>query len=214
MLIRHQMVEKKDVRFCDETFNLEQALQFLNETGYRCVPILDAAHTKFVGNIYKVDILEYKENHSLNEPITALAKDQQTVIDEDDSFMKAFFTLKRYPYLPVEKENGQFVGLLTHAAVLELLEEAWGLNRGSYTLTVGSYGTQGTLKKISSIISKYSDIQGVISLDSSSFHVSLIRRILFTLPKDTTEETLDKIKKELDANGFRVIGVECHNGEC
>ncbi|USK50760.1 cyclic di-AMP binding protein CbpA [Bacillus sp. CMF12] len=214
MLIRHQMVEKKDVRFCDETFNLEQALQFLNETGYRCVPILDAAHTKFVGNIYKVDILEYKENHSLNEPITALAKDQQTVIDEDDSFMKAFFTLKRYPYLPVEKENGQFVGLLTHAAVLELLEEAWGLNRGSYTLTVGSYGTQGTLKKISSIISKYSDIQGVISLDSSSFHVSLIRRILFTLPKDTTEETLDKIKKELDTNGFRVIGVECHNGEC
>ncbi|MCM3706563.1 MULTISPECIES: cyclic di-AMP binding protein CbpA [Cytobacillus] len=214
MLIRHQMVDKKDVCFCDETFNLEKALQFLNKTGYRCVPILDAAHTKFIGNIYKVDILEYKENHSLDEPITALAKDQHTTIDEDDSFMKAFFTLKRYPYLPVENDHGQFVGLLTHAAVLELLEEAWGLNRGSYTLTVGSYGTQGTLKKMTGIISKYSDIQGVISLDSSNFHVSLIRRVLFTLPKDTTEETLDKIKKELDANGFRVIGVECHNGEC
>lgn len=214
MLIRHQMIVKKDVKFCDETFNLEQALQFLNKTGYRCVPILDATHTRFAGNIYKVDILEYKENHSLDEPITVLAKDQQTVIDEDDSFMKAFITLKRYPYLPVENDHGQFVGLLTHAAVLELLEEAWGLNRGSYTLTVGSYGTQGTLKKMTGIISRHSDIQGVISLDSSNFHVSLIRRVLFTLPKDTTEETLAKIKKQLDANGFRVIGVECHNGEC
>lgn len=65
MLIRHQMVDKKDVKFCDETFNLEKALQFLNQTGYRCVPILDATHTRFAGNIYKVDILEYKENHSL-----------------------------------------------------------------------------------------------------------------------------------------------------
>jgi hypothetical protein len=53
--------------------------------------------------------------------------------------------------LPVVKRNEHFVGLLTHAAVLELLEEAWGLNRGSYTLTVGSYGTQGTLKKMTSI---------------------------------------------------------------
>ncbi|MBT2690199.1 CBS domain-containing protein [Bacillus sp. ISL-47] len=214
MLIRHQMVEKTDVRYCDETFNLEKALQFLNKTGYRCVPILDQTHTKFIGNIYKVDILEYKENHSLDEAITALATDQETVIDENDSFMKAFFTLKRFPYLPVVNKNDKFVGLLTHAAVLELLEEAWGLNRGSYTLTVGSYGTQGTLKKMTSIISKHSDIQGVISLDSSNFHVSLIRRVLFTLPKDTTKATLDKIKKEMDQNGFRVIGVECHDGKC
>ncbi|GLB61935.1 cyclic di-AMP binding protein CbpA [Cytobacillus sp. NCCP-133] len=214
MLIRHQMVEKKEVRYCDETFNLKKALQFLNESGYRCVPILDQTHTKFVGNIYKVDILEYKEEHSLNDPITVLATDQNTAINENDSFMKAFFTLKRYPYLPIVNENEQFAGLLTHASVLELLEEAWGLNRGSYTLTVGSYGTKGTLKKMTTIISKHSDIQGVISLDSSNFHVSLIRRVLFTLPKDTTEETLDKIKKEMDINGFRVIGVECHNGDC
>lgn len=214
MLIRHQMVTKDSVRFCDETFTLKQALDFLNETGYRCVPILDKTHTKFIGNIYKVHVLEHKEENSLEDSITTLASDQNTAINENDSFMNAFKNLKQYPYLPVISDKEEFAGLLTHAAVLKLLEEAWGLDRGSYTLTIGSYGTQGTLAKMTALISNYSDIQGVISLDSSNFHVSLIRRVLFTLPKDTSKATLKKIKKKLDENGYRVIGVECHEGSC
>ncbi|KKK37194.1 hypothetical protein WQ57_14650 [Mesobacillus campisalis] len=210
MLIKHQMISKQDVRYCDETFSLGQALSFLNETGFRCVPVLDKSHTLYKGNIYKVDILEYREGRSLDEPIGLLVTDQETAIMENESFLQAFFTLKRFPYLPVVKENGQFAGLLTHAAVLELLEEAWGLHRGSYTLTIGSYGTRGTLAKMTAIISKYSDIQGVITLDSSSYHASLIRRVLFTLPKNTPMETLEKIKQQLDKNGCRVIGVEYH----
>jgi CBS domain-containing protein len=210
MLIKHQMISKQEVRYCDETFTLDQALCFLNETGYRCVPVLDKAHSLYLGNIYKVDILEYKELHSLDEPIEILVTDQETAILENESFLRAFFTLKRFPYLPVVNEKGHFTGLLTHAAVLELLEEAWGLHRGSFTLTIGSYGTRGTLAKMTAIISKYSDIQGVITLDSSSYHASLIRRVLFTLPKHTSVETLEKIKQQLDKNGCRVIGVEYH----
>jgi CBS domain-containing protein len=210
MLIRHQMVKKQDVQYCNETLTLSQALEFLNRTGYRCVPVLDKTQTKYIGNIYKVDILEYKEENSVEEAVTSLVTDQETVIYENDWFMKAFFNLKRYPYLPVIDEKEHFAGILTHASVIELLEEAWGLHRGSYTLTIGSYGTRGTLAKMTAIISKYSDIQGVITLDSSSYHASLVRRVLFTLPKGTSKETLEIIKEKLDQNGCRVIGIEYH----
>lgn len=210
MLIRHQMIKKQAVHYCDETYTLNKALEFLNQSGYRCVPVLDKTHTNFIGNIYKVDILEHKEKNSGEDAVTTLAADQDTVVYENDWFIKAFFNLKRYPYLPVIDKKKQFVGILTHASVLELLEEAWGLHRGSYTLTIGSYGTRGTLAKMTAIISKYSDIQGVITLDSSSYYASLVRRVLFTLPKGTSKETLEIIKEKLEQNGCRVIGIEYH----
>ncbi|MFS0638868.1 cyclic di-AMP binding protein CbpA [Mesobacillus foraminis] len=210
MLIRHQMVKKADVKYCNETFTLSQALGFLNRTGYRCVPVLDKTQTRYIGNIYKVDILEYKEGNSLEEAVCSLVTDRETVLYENDWFMKAFFNLKRYPYLPVIDEKGNFAGILTHAAVLELLEEAWGLHKGSYTVTIASHGTRGTLAKMTAIISKYSDIQGVITLDSSSYHASLVRRVLFTLPEGTSKDTLEIIKEKLDQNGCRVIGIEEH----
>ena len=64
-----------------------EALEHLNKTGYRCVPVLDEKK-KFLGNIYKVDILEYKG--SLDESVIQLLNDKEGFVREDSSFFKVF----------------------------------------------------------------------------------------------------------------------------
>ena len=64
-----------------------EALEHLNKTGYRCVPVLDEKR-KFLGNIYKVDILEYKG--SLDESVIQLLNDKEGFVREDSSFFKVF----------------------------------------------------------------------------------------------------------------------------
>ena len=59
----------------------------LNKTGYRCVPVLDEKK-KYLGNIYKVDILEYKG--SLEESVLQLLNDKEGYVREDSSFFKVF----------------------------------------------------------------------------------------------------------------------------
>ncbi len=48
---------------------------------------------KFLGNIYKVDILEYKG--SLDESVIQLLNDKEGFVREDSSFFKVFFTIKK-----------------------------------------------------------------------------------------------------------------------
>ena len=47
---------------------------------------------EFLGNIYKVDILEYKG--SLDESVIQLLNDKEGFVREDSSFFKVFFTIK------------------------------------------------------------------------------------------------------------------------
>ena len=70
-----------------------EALEHLNKTGYRCVPVLDEKK-KYLGNIYKVDILEYKG--SLEESVLQLLNDKEGYVREDSSFFKSIFTIKNY----------------------------------------------------------------------------------------------------------------------
>ncbi len=47
----------------------------------------------FLGNIYKVDILEYKG--SLDESVIQLLNDKEGFVREDSSFFKVFFYNKK-----------------------------------------------------------------------------------------------------------------------
>ena len=47
---------------------------------------------EILGNIYKVDILEYKG--SLDESVIQLLNDKEGFVREDSSFFKVFFTIK------------------------------------------------------------------------------------------------------------------------
>lgn len=207
MQIKYNAIPKQDVKFCTEQYTIKEALALLEETGFRCIPVLDKNEQKFLGNIYKARIYEYiiKNSGSTDEQVTKLIKDADIFTYEHSSFFKIFFTISKYPYVAVLTEEGHFSGIVTHANVMALLEDSWGLKTGSYALTISTHEYQGALKKIVSIIKKYSNIQSLLTLDNES---TFLRRVIVTLPKDTDEETFHDVVQRLEKEGFRVFDIE------
>ena len=87
MRIKGNYVPKREVLLCSSSITIGEALEHLNKTGYRCVPVLDEKKRNF-RNIYKVDILEYKG--SLDESVIQLLNDKEGFVREDSSFFKVF----------------------------------------------------------------------------------------------------------------------------
>jgi CBS domain-containing protein len=207
MQIKYNAIPKKDVKVCTEGYTIQEALELLEESGYRCIPVLDKDNKKFLGNIYKSRIYEYmvKNAGPISDSVTKLIRDEEIFTYENSSFFQVFFTIKKYPYVAVLKENGDFAGILTHANVMALLEDSWGLKTGSYGLTISTHEYKGALKNIVSIIKKYCNIQSLLTLDNES---TFLRRVIVTLPKNTTEKQFNEIVEKLEKEGFRVFDIE------
>ncbi len=62
----------------------------MNETGFRAIPVLAEDEKKFMGIIYKVDLLEKKCNGGLEELSTEhMLEDSAAFIFEKDSFFQS-----------------------------------------------------------------------------------------------------------------------------
>lgn len=205
MLVKNDYVEKQDVVYVKENDSMDEVLKRLEESGYRCIPVLDQSGSKFAGNIYKVHLLEYEKEHSLNKPVKDLVKDHDGYIKEDDAFFQVFSAIKRLPYLALVNDANEFRGILTNGNVIQVLENAWGANNGSYSLTIGTIEYAGALRKMLKIVNKYCNVQSVISLNNNSLYV---RRVCIVLPEEVNEETMKKVNKDLEKNNFTVTDVE------
>lgn len=211
MLIK-SLVRKKDyLTTVNEHATLEEALKTLEESGFRCVPILDDTGTIFRGNIYRMHIYRHKsEGKDMSLPVTYLLKNATKTIKVNSPFFKVFFTIKDLPYISVLDEDNKFYGILTHSRLLDMLSAAWNVKTGSYVLTVLTDNSRGNLVKMSKVISKYSEIAGVMSLDSSpnTINDNFVRRILFTLPAGVTDDTMKTIVAKLETKGYVVAEIE------
>lgn len=212
MLLKTMVYKKRDLTTVNEKATLADALAILEDSGYRCVPILDESEKIFRGNIYKMHIYRHKANGGdMNLPVTHLLKNATKFIYVNSSFFKVFFTIKELPYIAVLDENNQFYGILTHSSLLTMLSQSWNVEQGSYVLTIASTGRQGDLASISKIISKYSSIASCITLDIGKDE--FIRRTLITLPAKTSKEICDKIISHLEMKNFKVVELEDLNAE-
>ena len=207
MLLKSMVYKKENLTTVKETNTLREALDILEESGFRCVPILDETGRIFRGNIYKMHIYRHIANGGdMNLPVTYLLKNATKFIYLNSSFFKVFFTIKELPYIAVLDEQNQFYGILTHNSLLNMLSQSWNVNQGSYVLTVASSGKRGEFATIGKIISKYASIASCITLDLEN--EQFVRRTLFTLPKEVDKETCDKIVEALESKHFRVVDIE------
>ncbi|HAP4738526.1 TPA: CBS domain-containing protein [Enterococcus faecalis] len=207
MLLKSVVIKKDNLTTVNESCTLEEALSILEDSGYRCVPILDESGKIFRGNIYKMHIYRHKANGGdMSLPVTYLLKNATKFIYVNTSFFKVFFTIKELPYIAVLDENNYFYGILTHSTLLNILAQSWNVKQGSYVLTIASVGQQGDLAAISKIIAKYSSIASCITLDVDS--EEFVRRTLITLPAATTAETCTAIVEHLERKNFKVVELE------
>jgi CBS domain-containing protein len=206
MLVQSLCIPKHQCVKVLETATLREALQTLEETGYRCVPVLDQSGQQFKGNIYKMHIYRHGMNGgSLDDNVMTLIKNTTKFIYTGSNFFEVFFSIKELPYIAVLNDDGQFFGILPHGKMLGMLEEAWNRDSGSYVLTVALSEQKGALEKIAKIVNKYSTVASLMTLDAKS---SVMRRVLITLPTDCDDKTKKKIVKKLNEKGLRVVAVE------
>lgn len=207
MLFKSLIKPKKELTTVKEDATLAEALQILETSGFRCVPILDQTGQIFRGNIYKMHIYRHKSRGGdMSLPVTYLLKNATKFITLNSAFFNVFFTIKDLPYITVLDENNFFYGILTHSSLLNMLSQSWNVDIGSYVLTVVSAGERGDLVNMAKIITKYTSIASCITLDVKAN--SLIHRTLFTLPEGITPERLKKIVANLERKNFKVIEIE------
>ena len=73
MLLKSVVIKKDNLTTVNESCTLEEALSILEDSGYRCVPILDESGKIFRGNIYKMHIYRHKANGGdMSLPVTYL----------------------------------------------------------------------------------------------------------------------------------------------
>ncbi|MDR2465033.1 MAG: cyclic di-AMP binding protein CbpA [Streptococcaceae bacterium] len=211
-LLKTIVTKKNLLTTVTEDITLEAALHILEESGFRCVPILSEDGKKFIGNIYKMHIYKHKsEGGDMSLSVTHLVKNQTKYVHLVDSFFHVFFSIKELPFIAVLDPDDNFYGILTHSALLSMLEQSWNIDQGKYVLTVASRGIQGDLALMTKIISKFVSITSCITLDVGKDEY--IRRTIFTLPQETTEEMLEKLTKSLEKKNFKVVETEKLNHE-
>lgn len=209
MIIKQRLLKKNDVVWCKESDSSAEVLDKLKTSGYRCIPILDDNGQKFIGNAYKVSILEHMLEHEKEEvAIVELARDLDGTIFEESSFFESFFSIKRLPYLAVLDDEQNFVGILTHSKVFELLEEAWGYKTGSCALTIALPDTEGILAKVLTLVKKKTSVHSVFTIDDDNWY---LRRVIITLGKEANQSTIKEIEELLHKVGARLIDVEVFN---
>ncbi|KRM92965.1 cyclic di-AMP binding protein CbpA [Liquorilactobacillus cacaonum] len=207
MLFKSLVQPKKNLTTVREDVTLEQALDILEDSGYRCVPILDETGQIFRGNIYKMHIYRHKSRGGdMSLPVTYLLKNATKFVTLDSAFFNIFFSIKDLPYIAVLDEQNFFYGILTHSSLLNMLSQSWNIDIGSYVLTVISSDERGDLVEMSKIITKYTAIASCITLDVEE--KDLVHRTLFTLPADVTSEKLEKIISNLERKSFTVSEIE------
>ncbi|MER2174897.1 MAG: cyclic di-AMP binding protein CbpA [Carnobacterium sp.] len=207
MLIKSLCIPKNKLTTVSETVTLQEAIDILEKSGFRCIPILDETGTIFRGNIYKMHIYRHKANGGdMNLPVTHLLKNATKFISIDASFFKVFFSIKELPYISVLDEDSRFYGILTHSSLLNMLQQSWNVNTGSYVLTIASTGQKGDLANMAKIISRFCSISSCITLDVEQD--DLVRRTMITLESGMTKDSLKELTVALSKKGFRVVEVE------
>lgn len=207
MLIKSLVYKKDYLTTVNEKATLAEALQILEDSGYRCVPILDDSGKLFRGNIYKMHIYRHKsQGGDMNLPVTYLLKNATKTIKVNSPFFQVFFNIKDLPYIAVLDEQDYFYGILTHSKLLGMLSDAWYIKNSSFVLTVLSDNERGNLVKMAKIISKYTNIASCLTLDVKLGE--LVRRNLFTLPVGVSNDTMKAIVDKLEKKGFVVAEIE------
>lgn len=156
MIFNSLIKPKATLTTLPETATLDEALTVLEDTGYRCVPVLDKSGKIFRGNIYKMHLYRHKARQGdMHLPVTALLKNATKFISINAAFFSIFFAIRDLPYIAVLDNNNQFYGILTHNSLLRMLAAGWNVNNGSYVLTVITPDERGALVTAAKEITRF-----------------------------------------------------------
>lgn len=204
MHIRDLIVERLAVATVKVDQSVSDTLKKINETGYRCIPVVDEADN-YKGMIYKVDLLSYlyEEKGDAQQSINHLLRHQDTYLFEDASFLSTLLNIKALPFISIVRDD-KLIGIVTHNKIESVFEDAFGTKTGGLNITLASTEARGMIRKLTTAL-KDENIEGLMTLDNGS---ALARRVVLTLEDEKSEEEANRIKEKLEKNGFRILQMQ------
>ena len=205
-MIQSLLIPKHNVTYLSETDNCATALDFLEDQGKRCAPVLDATATLYRGNLYRYHIYQYHYHHPEVDlatiPVTHFLKNTTRVVHEHDSFFQLFFAMNDLPYIAVLNQHNTFLGIIEHNALLNFLAQAWSMPTTYYVLAVETLGGTGELAKISKYINRYCDISTAMTFEQT--HYDTKAKVVFALPKSLDPVQFNQLVKSLERKHYQV----------
>lgn len=181
----------------------QKAIQVIEENGFLSLPVVE--DRKFIGFLSKQFIYDefFKSGETdyynffqktvaefITTPLQAV-KDSTPVEKAAEIFFKS-----KIRFLPVEDNNGDFVGILTQKALFDIVIKVFGLNNAKIVILSSDFA--GVIAKISDIIYKHgANITNIVQMDTG---LGEFQEITLRLECDN----LDKLVEKLKNNGIKV----------
>ncbi|MBS9338983.1 CBS domain-containing protein [Fructobacillus sp. M2-14] len=203
------IIKKADLLTVSEDSTIEEVFELFESTKgqhVRTIPILDKTGHLFRGNIYRQHVYEYvAEQGDLTKRATAIMRNSTKFIKTTANFYELFFAIRDLPYIAVVDDGHHFVGVLTHGTLMNVLAKSWSLAKGGVAIAVKEKGGRGDLQKMAKVITKYTNIESVLSLQMETNEPL---SVLFTLPLTADSPVLRKIITQLEKKRYFVVAQE------
>ena len=201
MKIKSIYVPKEELTLVNTTDKVQDALDYFENTGIFSLPVVQ--ENQLVGTIYKEklyrtlleqeDVQAYKNKEIDPSLITKTTK--FTTLETAAELAAKEFIDNQLTFIPVNREDGTFAGIVTHKAIFKYLVELFGMTEDKIVVYIENMS--GQLAKVLETFKKLNvNIQKIVAEDAKV--LNLYRLII------QPEKDLDKVRKTLKSEGFRI----------
>lgn len=207
MKVKSNYLAKSKVTYVTENMSISEARFTIIQSGYRCIPVLDEKEEKFVGLLFKETTSDYIIDNvgSVKDNVSRVVEEKDAFIHENTAYFKVLFSIRRLPFMAVVDDDHNFLGIITHSKVMDILEDSYGIKNGGYSLTVSTTEGKGSLRKLFTAIHEDYNIEGVFTQDAGK---QFLRRVVITFNKSVSRKEIDELVHRVEANGFKVADIE------
>lgn len=207
MFVNNLMLAKEDIISVAPEDSIEKALEGIKKNDFLSIPVVK--NGIFYGAASKEDILSFYYENTIDQHCVVdlsqykikeiMRKDLPTVLLKDYIEDAAYLLeVNKATFVAVLDDEGSFMGIITHKAILKEFTELFGLNKGK-RLSVIAYDIPGQISKLTKIITenKGDIISCVVEDPKSKFEV---KEIIMRIKTDNFEHILHRV----ESAGFKV----------
>ncbi|GEM_PF-1885606 len=201
MKIKSIYVPKEDLNLVNKTDKVKDVLEKFEKTGIFSLPVVKG--NELIGTIYKEKLYrvladhedgEAYKNQEINSSLIVKPKGFTTLETQVELAAKEFVD-NQLTFIPVNREDGTFAGIVTHKAIFKYLVDLFGITEDKIVVYIENMS--GQLAKVLETFKKLNvNIKKIVAEDAKVLN---LYRLIIQPDKD-----LDKVRQALKNEGFRI----------
>jgi len=201
MKIKSIYVPKEDLNLVKSTDTIKDVLKQFEETGIFSLPVVKG--DELIGTIYKEKLYRVLvgqedqrayENQEIDSSLI-VKSERFTTLEAPVELAAKEFVDNQLTFIPVQKEDGTFAGIVTHKAVFKYLVGLFGITDDKIVVYIENMS--GQLARVLEVFKKLNvNIKKIVAEDAKV--LNLYRLII------QPEKDLDKVRQALKKEGFRI----------